>query len=383
MKEKLPLGFRASGVAAGIKSSGAKDLALIVNDGPDFFGTAVFTSNQIVAAPVIWSHQVVRDYQVKAVILNSGGANACTGPDGFADTHATAEKVAEVLGISASDVGVCSTGLIGIRLPMEKLLSGISTTVAELASSGLSDAAAAIMTTDSKSKISMTQRDGVTTTGIAKGAGMLAPSLATMLSVVMTDAQVDPHLAAEVFTEVCERTFNRIDSDGCTSTNDTVFLLASGASGKKLGREELSAMLNHVCGDLASQLIADAEGHTKIVSITTVNAKSERDAVEIGRACARNNLLKCALNGEDPNWGRILAALGTTNAVMDPLKIDVSLNGMMVCRNSAPGEAREKVDMSGQRIEILIDMKIGSASATILTNDLSAMYVHENSAYAT
>lgn len=383
MKEKLPLGFRASGVAAGIKSSGAKDLALIVNDGPDFFGTAVFTSNQIVAAPVIWSHQVVRDYQVKAVILNSGGANACTGPDGFADTHATAEKVAEVLGISASDVGVCSTGLIGIRLPMEKLLSGISTTVAELASSGLSDAAAAIMTTDSKSKISMTQRDGVTTTGIAKGAGMLAPSLATMLSVVMTDAQVDPHLAAEVFTEVCERTFNRIDSDGCTSTNDTVFLLASGASGKKLGREELSAMLNHVCGDLASQLIADAEGHTKIVSITTVNAKSERDAVEIGRACARNNLLKCALNGEDPNWGRILAALGTTNAVMDPLKIDVSLNGIMVCRNSAPGEAREKVDMSGQRIEILIDMKIGSASATILTNDLSAMYVHENSAYAT
>lgn len=383
MKEKLPLGFRASGIAAGIKSSGAKDLALIVNDGPDFFGTAVFTSNQIVAAPVIWSHQVVRDYQVKAVILNSGGANACTGPDGFADTHATAEKVAEVLGISASDVGVCSTGLIGIRLPMEKLLSGISTTVAELDSSGLSDAAAAIMTTDSKSKISMTQRDGVTTTGIAKGAGMLAPSLATMLSVVMTDAQVDPHLAAEVFTEVCERTFNRIDSDGCTSTNDTVFLLASGASGKKLGREELSAMLNHVCGDLASQLIADAEGHTKIVSITTVNAKSERDAVEIGRACARNNLLKCALNGEDPNWGRILAALGTTNAVMDPLKIDVSLNGIMVCRNSAPGEAREKVDMSGQRIEILIDMKIGSASATILTNDLSAMYVHENSAYAT
>ena len=212
---------------------------------------------------------------------------------------------------------------------------------------------------------------------------MLAPSLATMLSVVMTDAQVDPHLAAEVFTEVCERTFNRIDSDGCTSTNDTVFLLTSGASGKKLGREELSVMLNHVCVDLSSQLIADAEGHTKIVSITTVNAKSERDAVEIGRACARNNLLKCALNGEDPNWGRILAALGTTNAVMDPLKIDVSLNGIMVCRNSAPGEAREKVDMSGQRIEILIDMKIGSASATILTNDLSAMYVHENSAYAT
>ena len=383
MKEKLPLGFRASGIAAGIKSSGAKDLALIVNDCPDSFGTAVFTSNQIVAAPVIWSHQVVRDHQVKAVILNSGGANACTGPDGFADTHATAEKVAEALGISASDVGVCSTGLIGIRLPLEKLLSGIPTTVAELASSGLSDAAAAIMTTDSKPKISVTQRDGVTTTGIAKGAGMLAPSLATMLSVVMTDAQVDPHLAAEVFTEVCERTFNRIDSDGCTSTNDTVFLLASGASGKKLGREELSAMLNHVCGDLASQLIADAEGHTKIVSITTVNAKSERDAVEIGRACARNNLLKCALNGEDPNWGRILAALGTTNAVMDPLKIDVSLNGIMVCRNSAPGEAREKVDMSGQRIEILIDMKIGSASATILTNDLSAMYVHENSAYAT
>ena len=379
----LPAGFRAAGVAAGIKSSGAKDLALLVNDGPNYFGTAVFTANQVVAAPVTWSQEAVRDREIRAVLLNSGGANACTGPDGFLDTHRSAEKVGELLSISASDVGVCSTGLIGVRLPMEKVMAGIETASKSLAQENLKDLAEAIMTTDSKPKISHTETSGTHFAGVAKGAGMLAPSLATMLSVVMTDAQVDPGNAEQIFRNVCEKTFNRIDSDGCTSTNDTVFFLASGASGVQLSNEELESALTKICSDLASQLIADAEGHSKIVSITTINAKSERDAVEIGRACARNNLLKCALHGEDPNWGRILAAIGTTNAVIDPQRIDVSLNGVWVCKSSAPGEARESVDMKGERIDILIDLHVGSATATILTNDLTAMYVHENSAYAT
>ncbi|NDC13189.1 MAG: bifunctional glutamate N-acetyltransferase/amino-acid acetyltransferase ArgJ, partial [Actinobacteria bacterium] len=314
----LPAGFRAAGVAAGIKSSGAKDLALLVNDGPNYFGTAVFTSNQVVAAPVTWSQEAVRDREIRAVLLNSGGANACTGPDGFLDTHRSAEKVGELLSISASDVGVCSTGLIGVRLPMEKVMAGIETASKSLAQENLKDLAEAIMTTDSKPKISHAETSGTHFAGVAKGAGMLAPSLATMLSVVMTDAQVDPGNAEQIFRNVCDKTFNRIDSDGCTSTNDTVFFLASGASGVQLSNEELESALTKICSDLASQLIADAEGHSKIVSITTINAKSERDAVEIGRACARNNLLKCALHGEDPNWGRILAAIGTTNAVIDP-----------------------------------------------------------------
>lgn len=380
---KLPQGFLASGISAGLKSSGAKDLALIKNEGPQFFGTAVFTSNQIVAAPVMWSHQVVKDHRVEAVLLNSGGANACTGPEGFADTHESAELVAQTLGISSSDVGICSTGLIGIRLPMEKIRTSIPIAKKQLSTENLVAAAEAIMTTDSKPKISQSEQNGVRCVGIAKGAGMLAPSLATMLSVIMIDAHVDELTAPEIFREVCEKTFNRIDSDGCTSTNDTVFLLASGASGVSLNKDDLRAVLFEVCSDLALQLISDAEGHTKVVSITTINARSERDAVEIGRACARNNLLKCALNGEDPNWGRILAAIGTTNAIINPLAIDVSLNGVMVCRDSAPGEPREKVDMKGERIEIIIDLKIGTAGATIMTNDLSAMYVHENSAYAT
>ena len=380
---QLPQGFHAAGISAGIKSSGAKDLALIKNLGPDLFGTAVFTSNQVVAAPVTWSHQIIKDNRVEAVLLNSGGANACTGPEGFADTHESAELVATALGISSSDVGICSTGLIGIRLPMEKIRAGVSEISTKLSTQGLRDAAEAIMTTDSKPKISSHRFNGVLCSGIAKGAGMLAPSLATMLSVVMIDARVHAATAVEIFREVCERTFNRIDSDGCTSTNDTVFFLASGASGITLNDAQLRELLLKVCGDLAEQLIYDAEGHTKIVSITTINAKSERDAVEIGRSCARNNLLKCALNGEDPNWGRILAAIGTTNAVINPLAIDVTLNGVQVCRESAPGESRELVNMKGERIDIVIDLKVGSAQATILTNDLSAMYVHENSAYAT
>lgn len=380
---RFPKGFRGSGISAGIKSNGSKDVALIVNEGPQVFGTAVFTSNQVVAAPVTWSRQVVKDSNVSAVILNSGGANACTGPEGFADTHKTAEKVGAVLGVSAADVVVCSTGLIGVRLPLEKVLQGVEIAAAELDQTAILQAATAIMTTDSKPKMVYAEKDGVVFAGIAKGAGMLAPTLATMLSVVMTDAIVEPDTAIECFSSAVDKSFNRIDSDGCTSTNDTVLFMASGASGVTLSRAQLQSILDEVTSDLAQQLIADAEGHSKVISITTINAKSERDAVEIGRACARNNLLKCALHGEDPNWGRVLAAIGTTNAVMDAANIDVSLNGVEVCKSSAPGADRGLVDMSAELIEIVIDLHMGSESATIWTNDLTAEYVHENSAYAT
>ncbi len=379
----LPSGFSGAGVSAGLKSNDSKDLTVIVNEGPQYFGTAVFTTNKIVAAPVTWSMEVVRDNEVKAVILNSGGANACTGPDGFVDTHKTAEHVAELLSISASDVVVCSTGLIGVRLLMDKLLSGASAAIANLSNASLIDCATGIMTTDSKPKISTSEISGSTFTGIAKGAGMLAPSLATMLSVIMTDAIVDEYSAKLIFEKIVDRTFNRIDSDGCTSTNDTVLFLASGASGVSLPDAQLEFALQKICSELSFQLIADAEGHSKIVSITTINALSESDAVAVGRACARNNLLKCALHGEDPNWGRILAAIGTTSATFDPYRIDVNLNGVQVCTDSSPGADRDLVDMSGEIIEIVIDLNMGSESATIMTNDLSAMYVHENSAYAT
>lgn len=379
----LPAGFIGAGVSAGLKSNNAKDLTLIVNEGPQNFGTAVFTTNKIVAAPVTWSQEVVKDYAVKAVILNSGGANACTGPEGFADTHKTAEHVADLLGASASDVVVCSTGLIGVRLPIEKLLNGANVAVANLSNASLLDCATGIMTTDSKPKIATSEMSGVAFAGIAKGAGMLAPSLATMLSVIMTDAVVDSFSAKLIFEKIVEQTFNRIDSDGCTSTNDTVLFLASGASGVSFSDMQLESALLKICSDLSYQLIADAEGHTKIVSITTINALTEADAVEVGRACARNNLLKCALHGEDPNWGRILAAIGTTSATFDPYRIDVNLNGVQVCTESSPGADRELVDMSGKIIEIVIDLNMGSESATIMTNDLTAMYVHENSAYAT
>ncbi len=379
----LPSGFSGAGVSAGLKSNDSKDLTVIVNEGPQYFGTAVFTTNKIVAAPVTWSMEVVKDNEVKAVILNSGGANACTGPDGFVDTHKTAEHVAELLSISASDVVVCSTGLIGVRLLMDKLLNGASAAIANLSNASLIDCATGIMTTDSKPKISTSEISGTTFTGIAKGAGMLAPSLATMLSVIMTDAIVDEYSAKLIFEKIVDRTFNRIDSDGCTSTNDTVLFLASGASGVSLPDAQLEFALQKICSELSFQLIADAEGHSKIVSITTINALSESDAVAVGRACARNNLLKCALHGEDPNWGRILAAIGTTSATFDPYRIDVNLNGVQVCTDSSPGADRDLVDMSGEIIEIVIDLNMGSEIATIMTNDLSAMYVHENSAYAT
>lgn len=377
----LPQGFLGAGIAAGIKSSGNLDLALILNQGPLKFGTAVFTSNKVVAAPVTWSRQVIADHEVAAVLLNSGGANACTGPEGFLDTHRSAEKVAEVLEISAADVVVCSTGLIGERLPMEKILSGVDEASRVLANDSALSCATAIMTTDSHPKYFEKEFKGVKLFGMAKGAGMLAPSLATMLSVIAIDAVI-PKNTEDIFKNVVSRTFNRIDSDGCTSTNDTVLFMASGASGVELNEEDLYAMIFECADYLAKELIADAEGHSKIVGITTINASSEEDAVEVGRACARNNLLKCALHGEDPNWGRVLAAIGTTEATFDPMTIDVSLNGVMVCINSAPGEDRSLVSMKEKEISIVIDLKAGTESATIWTNDLTAMYVHENSAYS-
>ena len=379
---KLPQGFVGAACAAGLKSTGASDLTLIENTGPSFFGTAVFTSNKVVAAPVIWSKQVVKDQIVRAVVLNSGGANACTGPQGFADTHATAELVGDLLEVSSGEVVVCSTGLIGELLPMTKIENGIRSIASELKSESLQECAQAIMTTDSVPKIAQAKLGKVQVAGIAKGAGMLAPALATMLSVVMTDGQVSSN-ASKIFAQVTDRTYNRIDSDGCTSTNDTVLFMASGASGQTLSDSELEDLLMKVCGSLAAQLIEDAEGSTKSVAITVNNAVSETDAVEVARACARNNLLKAAIFGGDPNWGRVLAAVGTADAHMDPLTIDVALNGVQVCTNSAPDADKSKVDFSNRLVEIVIDLKVGNASATVMTNDLSHDYVHENSAYST
>jgi len=379
---KLPQGFVGAACAAGLKSTGALDLTLIENKGPSFFGTAVFTSNKVVAAPVIWSKQVVRDQIVRAVVLNSGGANACTGPQGFADTHATAELVGDLLEVSSGEVVVCSTGLIGELLPMTKIENGIRSIASELKSESLQECAQAIMTTDSVPKIAQAKLGKVQVAGIAKGAGMLAPALATMLSVVMTDGQVSSN-ASKIFAQVTDRTYNRIDSDGCTSTNDTVLFMASGASGQTLSDSELEDLLMKVCGSLAAQLIEDAEGSTKSVAITVNNAVSETDAVEVARACARNNLLKAAIFGGDPNWGRVLAAVGTADAHMDPLTIDVALNGVQVCTNSAPDADKSKVDFSNRLVEIVIDLKVGNASASVMTNDLSHDYVHENSAYST
>ena len=376
-----PKGFNVAGLAAGIKSNGAKDLALIVNVGKEKSGAAVFTKNRMTAAPVIWSKQVVRDGRIDAVVVNSGGANACTGPEGFADTHRTAEYVAEVLGISAGDVAVCSTGLIGERLPMEKILHGVSNATKSLSQENWESAAEAIMSTDSHFKIATHQIADVNFVGIAKGAGMLAPALATMISVLATDAQVSPTDLQNALNEATDLTFDRIDSDGCTSTNDTVIALASGES-SPLSYPQLVAGLTAICRSLADQLIGDAEGHTKIIAIKTINAASVSDAVDVGRACARNNLLKCALFGEDPNWGRILAAVGVSSAAFNPLDIDVSINGVMVAKNSAPYQDRSLVSMKDERIEILINIKAGIHEAEILTNDLSTMYVHENSAYS-
>jgi glutamate N-acetyltransferase/amino-acid N-acetyltransferase len=379
---KLPQGFRSASIAAGLKSTGALDLTLIENQGPEFNGAAVFTTNKVVAAPVIWSRQVAKGGLIRAVVLNSGGANACTGPQGFADTHRTAEHVGQLLNVSSGEVIVCSTGLIGELLPMPKIIAGLNSIAPVMDNEGLQTSAQAIMTTDSVPKIATATFNGAEFAGIAKGAGMLAPALATMLSVIMTDASVSDK-AQEIFQRVTDRTYNRIDSDGCTSTNDTVLFMASGASGVVITDSDLETMLMKVCGSLAEQLIADAEGSTKTVAIKVLNASSEKDAVEVGRACARNNLLKAAIFGGDPNWGRVLAAVGTAEANMDPLTIDVKLNGIQVCTNSAPDADKSTVNFAARLVEIEIDLKVGSASATIMTNDLTHDYVHENSAYST
>ena len=376
----FPQGFRGGAVAAGLKSSGALDLTIIENQGPRFDATAVFTTNKVIAAPVIWSKEVIKGALVRAVVLNSGGANACTGPQGFLDTHVTAENVGTLLNISSGEVVVCSTGMIGELLPMDKIKTGLL--AIDLNSGDVTSSAQAIMTTDSVPKIAASEVDGCALIGIAKGAGMLAPALATMLSVVMTDAIV-PKDFSSIFDRVVNRTFNRIDSDGCTSTNDTVLFMSSGASGKEISSSTLEIILMEVCSSLAKQLIADAEGSTKTVVINVVGANTEEDAVEIARACARNNLLKCAIFGNDPNWGRVLAAVGTASAAMDPLLIDVSLNGVQVCKSSAPTGDKSKVDFSGREVRIDIAMNIGESVATVITNDLSHDYVEENSAYST
>jgi len=384
-----PKGFRASGVAAGLKTSGATDVALVVNDGPDATAAGVFTGNRVKAAPVLWSQQVLRGGVVRAVVLNSGGANACTGTQGFRDTHATAEHTAAVMRggarpvlIGAGDVAVCSTGLIGELLPMDKLLPGVSAAVRELAGDGGERAAEAIMTTDSHAKNASVTRDGWTVGGIAKGAGMLAPALATMLVVLTTDAVAGNDALDEALREATRLTFDRLDADGCMSTNDTVLLLASGASDVQPSQAELTAAVTEVCHDLAQQLIADAEGATKHITIDVRGAATEADAVEVGRAVARNNLVKTALFGNDPNWGRILAAVGTTGAAFEPDRVDVAVNGVWVCKGGAAAEDRSKVDLSGPDVTITVHLREAEMSATIWTTDLSHAYVHENSAYS-
>jgi glutamate N-acetyltransferase / amino-acid N-acetyltransferase len=392
-------GFTAAGIAAGIKDNGRPDLALVVNTGPRRAAAGVFTSNRVKAAPVLWTQQVLKSGELAAVVLNSGGANACTGPQGFQDTHATAEKAAEVLGTGAGEIAVASTGLIGTLLPMDKLLPGIAAAAAELSEHGGEKAAIAIKTTDTVHKTSVAtgtlggsgdagteaaagEAGQWTVGGMAKGAGMLAPGLATMLVVLTTDADVDAATLDRALREATRQTFDRVDSDGCMSTNDTVLLLASGACGVTPPYGPFADTVRRVCDDLARQLIGDAEGASKDIRIDVVGAASEDDAVEVGRAIARSNLLKCAIHGEDPNWGRVLSAIGTTAAVFEPDRLSVAINGVWVCKGGSVGEDRDLVDMRFREVGITADLAAGDATATIWTNDLTAEYVHENSAYS-
>ncbi|MCY7365216.1 MAG: bifunctional glutamate N-acetyltransferase/amino-acid acetyltransferase ArgJ [Frankiaceae bacterium] len=379
----LPAGFRAAAATAGLKDSGRPDVALVVNDGPLTAAAGVFTANRVKAAPVLWSQQVLSAGQVDAVVLNSGGANACTGPDGFADTHRTAEAVADALGTGAARVAVCSTGLIGVRLPMDKLLPGIADAAAGLRADGGADAAEAIRTTDTVAKTATAQGEGWSVGGMAKGAAMLSPALATMLAVVATDAVADPALLDRVLRTATAGSFDRVDTDGCMSTNDTVLLLASGASGVTPDPDALQAAVSAVCADLARQMVGDAEGASKDIEVVVRTAASTADALEAARAVGRSNLLKCALHGNDPNWGRVLAAVGTTGAAFEPDALDVSINGVQVCRAGAPGEDRDLVDLSGRDVQIVVDLHAGAETATLWTSDLTAEYVHENSAYST
>ncbi|MER0444637.1 bifunctional glutamate N-acetyltransferase/amino-acid acetyltransferase ArgJ [Streptomyces sp. Edi4] len=382
-------GFQASGIAAGIKQNGNPDLAVVVNTGPRVAAAGVFTSNRVKAAPVLWSEQVLKGGEVRAVVLNSGGANACTGPQGFQDTHATAEKAAAALDAAGYDetgagtVAVASTGLIGTLLPMDKLLPGIDKAVAQLSDHGGEKAAIAIKTTDTVHKTSAVTRDGWTVGGMAKGAGMLAPGLATMLVVLTTDADLDAATLDKALRDATRQTFDRVDSDGCMSTNDTVLLLASGASQVAPAYSEFAEAVVAVCDDLARQLIGDAEGASKDIRIEVINAASEDDAVEVGRSIARNNLLKCAIHGEDPNWGRVLSAIGTTKAAFEPDLLNVAINGVWVCKNGSVGEDRDLVDMRFREVRITADLAAGTSEPVVIwANDLTADYVHENSAYS-
>ena len=388
MSVTAPLGFRAAGVAAGLKQSGQPDVAVVLNDGPSRSAAAVFTTNRVQAAPVTWTRQVVKGGRVRAVVLNSGGANACTGPAGFQDTHATAEHLAAAIGVLSDEVGageiaVCSTGLIGERLPMDKLLPGVSAAVAEASRAGGLAAADAIRTTDTVVKIAFRRVDGYSIGGMAKGAGMLAPGLATMLCVLTTDADLEPGQLDAALRTATATTFDRLDTDGCMSTNDTVLLMASGAAGVTPDKTEFTLALTEVCADLARQLQLDAEGANKMITIEVVGAASEADAVTAGRAVARNNLLKCAIGGEDPNWGRVLSAVGTTDAVFQPDRLNVAINGVWVCRHGAAGDERAKVDLKPKDVTITVDLSAGPHSAIVLTTDLTTAYVHENSAYST
>ncbi|MFT2019064.1 bifunctional glutamate N-acetyltransferase/amino-acid acetyltransferase ArgJ [Streptomyces sp. 796.1] len=393
-------GFTAAGIAAGLKENGNPDLALVVNQGPRLAAAGVFTSNRVKAAPVLWSEQVIAGRTVSAVVLNSGGANACTGPLGFQDTHATAEKVAAVLGHSAGEVAVASTGLIGVRLPMDKLLPGVEQAAAALTADGGEQAAIAIKTTDTVHKTAVVRSTDTahvepagtpapaagqgtwTVGGMAKGAGMLAPGLATMLVVLTTDADVDADALDTALRAATRTTFDRVDSDGAMSTNDTVLLLASGASGTTPDPAAFAEAVRTVCADLAQQLVRDAEGASKDIRIEVVGAASEEDAVTVGRSIARNNLLKCAIHGEDPNWGRVLAAIGTTSAAFEPDRLNVAINGVWVCKDGSIGDDRDLVDMRYREVTITADLATGTESAVLWTNDLTADYVHENSAYS-
>jgi glutamate N-acetyltransferase/amino-acid N-acetyltransferase len=379
-----PKGFVAAGVAAGLKSTGARDVALVQNLGPEYAGAAVFTSNRAKANPILWSQQAVGDGVVSAVVLNSGGANCYTGTFGFQTTHQTAEAVGAALGVAAGDVLVCSTGLIGVgdQSFRDGVLAGVAAAVPALSADGGHDAALAIMTTDSRPKEFLVEADGWSIGGMAKGAGMLAPGLATMLVVITTDAKVDSRTLDAALRRATRVSFDRLDSDGCMSTNDQVTLMASGASGIAPDPEEFTALLTEVCDGLASLLHGDAEGASHEISIEVVHAANEEDAVEVGRSVARNNLFKAAVFGNDPNWGRVLAAIGTTTAEFDPYAVDVSMNGVRVCRSGEPDEPSESVDLTPRQTHVLIDLKVGDATATIRTNDLTHDYVHENSAYS-
>ena len=377
-----PQGFVAAGVTAGLKASGRSDVALIVNQGPSMAAAAVFTSNRVHAAPVKWSRQAVADGQLQAVILNSGGANACTGPGGFTDSATTAARVADRLGLITDNVAVCSTGLIGVRLPMDLLLAGVDEACATAHADGGDAAAAAIMTTDTVPKQAVVQGEGWSIGGIAKGAGMLAPGLATMLVVLTTDAALDAAALEAALREATRLSFDRADSDGCMSTNDTVILMASGASSVTPENADFTTALTGLCQDLARQLIADAEGASHEIAIEVTGAATEADAEEVGREIARSNLFKCAIFGGDPNWGRVLSAIGVTRAAFDPDELDVSFNGVMVCRGGQIGDDRALVDLSGRHVQVTVDLHAGSETATILTNDLTYDYVKENAEYS-